>query len=601
MSELNRERSEIDSVYKWDLSSLFENDEAFEKELAAIDQPAAYCASFEGKLDSALAVREFYDAFFALGRRINNLFTYAQLRNSEDTRNPEAQSMYMRIYGKYVAISGMLAFADPEILKLDEDKIRDMMNDDIMKDYAFILENLLNKKAHTLSEKEEGMLAAMGEVLGGPGEISSALMDADMTFGSAEDAGGSQHEVTNAGYILLQSSNDRVLRKNSFEKYYRGYSSHINTFAQTYATAVKAACAEAALRNYKSSRAMAMAEEHIPEEVYDNLVSSVSAHMDLMYRYLALRKRLLRVDELHYYDVYAPLVKDSKKTYTYDQAKDMVLDAVSVLGENYTETVRKGLSEGWIDVYPNKGKSSGAFSSGTYDSNPYIMMNFTGTLDSVSTLAHEMGHSMHTWHSNQNQPPQYAGYTLFVAEVASTVNENLLIRQLLGRCTDPWEKMALLNQYLEGFKGTVFRQTMFAEFERDAHAANEAGKALNAAAFNEMYRKLIDKYFGPGMASDDEVQYEWARIPHFYRPFYVFKYATSYSAAVAISRMILEKGEEAVKPYLEFLSMGSSRYPIDELKHAGVDLTTSEPIETAMKQFEEILSEAEKTADTLWL
>ncbi len=601
MSSVMKERSEMDPKYMWDLTTLFENDKEFEKELAAIDIDAEKCASFSGSLNNAESIRKFYDAYMSLSRRLSNLFTYASLRNSEDTRNPVSQSMYMRIYSKYVMISEMVAFADPEILELDEKTLKSIMEDDLLKDYSFILENLLNKKPHTLSEKEESMLAALGEVFGGPGEISSALMNADMTFENASDAEGNEHEVSNAGYILLQNSSDRVLRKNSFEKFYKGYGNHINTLAQTYATAVKASCTEASLRHYDSSRAMAMAEEHIPETVYDNLIDTVSQHMGLMYRYLSLRKRLLGIDELHYYDVYAPLVKESSKTYTYDQAQKMVVDAVSVLGDEYVNAVRQGLNDGWVDVYPNKGKSSGAFSSGTYDSNPFIMLNYTGTLESVSTLAHEMGHSMHTWHSNRHQPPQYADYTLFVAEVASTVNENLLIRQLLDSCSDPAERLSLLNQYLEGFKGTVFRQTMFAEFEKNAHAANEAGEALNAAAFNEMYKKLIVKYFGEEMVIDDEVQYEWARIPHFYRPFYVFKYATSYSAAVAISRMILEKGDEAVKPYLEFLSMGSSRYPIDELKHAGVDLTTSEPIETAMKQFEEVLNDAEKTADILGL
>ena len=301
------------------------------------------------------------------------------------------------------------------------------------------------------------------------------------------------------------------------------------------------------------------------------------------------------MDELHYYDVYAPLVADDDTRYTYEQAQQMVLDAVSPLGADYVEQVKKAFATRWIDVYPNRGKSGGAYSSGTYDSDPYILTNFNGTLDNVSTIAHEMGHSMHTWHANHTQPAHYANYTLFVAEVASTVNENLMIEQLLKKEQEPHARLALLNQYLENFKGTVYRQTMFAEFERDAHAMAERGEALNPAALNALYRRLIVDYFGPDLVVDDEVQYEWARIPHFYRPFYVYKYATGYSTAVALSEAILNEGAPAVKRYREFLSMGGSAYPLDELRHAGVDLTTPAPVDAALKKFEAILDDAEAT------
>lgn len=337
-----------------------------------------------------------------------------------------------------------------------------------------------------------------------------------------------------------------------------------------------------------------MADEYIPDEVYENLIESVRAHMPAMYKYVSLRKKLLGIDELHYYDLYAPLVKGNDKKYTYEEARQMVLDTVSPFGKNYTDTVKKAFSEHWIDVYPNKGKTGGAYSSGTYQSNPFILTNFTGTLDSVSTIAHEMGHSMQTWLSNHAQPPQYAEYTLFVAEVASTVNENLLVEHLLDTTDDPREKLVYLNQYLEGFKGTVYRQTMFAEFEKQAHELAEKGEALNATALNAIYKKLIEDYFGPELVVDDEVKYEWARIPHFYRPFYVYKYATSYSAAVAISEAIRKEGTPAVKRYLEFLSMGGSADPINELKHAGVDLTTKAPIDTALEKFEKIVEEADQ-------
>ena len=416
-----------------------------------------------------------------------------------------------------------------------------------------------------------------------------------MVFESAKNAAGEDVEVTGSGFVPLQMTNDRVLRENAFRSFYKGYRQHINTFAATYAGAVKAAVAEANARHYESPRAMSMAGENVPAEVYDNLVATVRKHMPAMHRYVRLRKNMLGVDELHFYDVYAPLVGDLNKTYSYETAQEMVLKAVAPLGEDYAETVRKAYAERWIDVYPNRGKRGGAYSGGCYDSKPYILLNFSGTLDSVSTLAHEMGHTMHSWRSRQAQPAQYADYTLFVAEVASTVNENLLIEQLLQNENDPQTRLYLLNQYLENFKGTVYRQTMFAEFEREAHAMVERGEALNAAALNSLYKRLVTDYFGEDMVIDDEIQYEWARIPHFYRPFYVYKYATGYSTAVALSEGILKEGAPAVKRYKEFLSMGGSAYPLDELRHAGVDLATPAPVDAALEKFERILDDAEAT------
>ena len=393
--------------------------------------------------------------------------------------------------------------------------------------------------------KDTSEAKAMGDAY----DLADALDGADLSSPT-----GSYGFTSASLYTEPQEmSTDRTLRENAFHSYYKSYREHINTFAASYAGAIKAATAEAAARNYPSSRAMAMAGENVPAEVYDNLVATVRKHIPAMHRYVRLRKKMLGVDALHFYDVYAPLVGDLKKSYSYETAQEMVLKAVAPLGEDYQATVRKAYAERWIDVYPNRGKRGGAYSGGCYDSNPYILLNFSGTLDSVSTLAHEMGHTIHSWRSRQHQPPQYADYTLFVAEVASTVNENLLIEQLLANENDPQTRLYLLNQYLENFKGTVYRQTMFAEFERDAHAMAERGEALNPAALNNLYKKLIVDYFGPELVVDDEVQYEWARIPHFYRPFYVYKYATGYSTAVALSEGILKNGEPAVKKYLEFL------------------------------------------------
>ena len=595
MPELLKERRELDPQFMWDLTSMYATDEEWEKALSTLEESIRKAAAFQGRLTDAQSIAAYLDAATELGRTLSNLYCYASMRRSEDTRAEAAQSMYARINANYVKAISAIAFAEPEILSLPQQTLDDIANQECLKNHRFTLEKLLRQKPHTLSAAEEQLLAGFGEVFGAPAEIADNLQDADLVFDSVPDGDGHTVEVTGSNYITLQMSQDRTLRERAFRSYYKGYRQHSNTFAAAYSGAVKAATAEAAARHYESSRAMSMAGENIPTEVYDNLVSAVRAHLPAMYRYVALRKKILGLDELHYYDVYAPLVGEQKESYTYEQAQQMVLDAVAPLGEDYQALVKKAYAERWIDVYPNKGKSGGAYSSGTYDSNPYILMNFTGTLDSVSTLAHEMGHSMHTWHSNHAQPPQYADYTLFVAEVASTVNENLMIEQLLKQEQDPARRLYLLNQYLENFKGTVYRQTMFAEFERDAHAMAERGEALSPAALNSLYAGLVKDYFGPELVMDEEVQYEWARIPHFYRPFYVYKYATGYSTAVALSEAILTEGEPAVKRYREFLSMGGSAYPLDELRHAGVDLATPAPVNAALDKFERILDDAEQT------
>ena len=595
MPELLKERRELDPQFMWDLTSMYATDAEWEKALSTLEEAIRKAAAFQGRLTDAQSIAAYLDAATELGRTLSNLYCYASMRRSEDTRAEAAQSMYARINANYVKAISAIAFAEPEILSLPQQTLDDIANQECLKNHRFTLEKLLRQKPHTLSAAGEQLLAGFGEVFGAPAEIADNLQDADLVFDSVQDGDGHTVEVTGSNYITLQMSQDRTLRERAFRSYYKGYRQHSNTFAAAYSGAVKAATAEAAARHYESSRAMSMAGENIPTEVYDNLVSAVRAHLPAMYRYVALRKKILGLDELHYYDVYAPLVGEQKENYTYEQAQQMVLDAVAPLGEDYQALVKKAYAERWIDVYPNKGKSGGAYSSGTYDSNPYILMNFTGTLDSVSTLAHEMGHSMHTWHSNYAQPPQYADYTLFVAEVASTVNENLMIEQLLKQEQDPARRLYLLNQYLENFKGTVYRQTMFAEFERDAHAMAERGEALSPAALNSLYAGLVKDYFGPELVMDEEVQYEWARIPHFYRPFYVYKYATGYSTAVALSEAILTEGAPAVKRYREFLSMGGSAYPLDELRHAGVDLATPAPVNAALDKFERILDDAEQT------
>ena len=594
-----KERSEIQQQYKWDLTSLFESDEKWEEKLASLKGQQQVALSYQGKLDNAQTIYQYLKWDYSITSDLSDLFCYASLRHSEDTRDSSATSMYSRIYSLYVEISSASAFARPEILSLDDDKLKAIIEDDQLKDYRFMLEDLYREKKHTLSAKEEIVISSFGESFAAASEISESLRDSDLTFDDIVDNEGKKYPLSESSYIHYQMSDDRTLRKSAFESYYKTYKQHIHTFASAYRAQVKTAVTEARLRGYGSSREMSLSKNNIPLSVYDNLIESVHRHLNLMYRYLAIRKKLLSVDELHYYDVYAPLSKGSNKQYTYKQAQQMVLEAVSPLGQEYQKKVQQAFDEKWVDVYPNVGKSNGAYSSGTYHSNPYIMMNFNGSLDSVSTLAHEMGHSLHTYLTNSHQPVQYSDYSLFVAEVASTVNENLLIDQLLQNCNDPRERLALLNEYLEGFKGTVYRQTMFAEFEMKAHQMAQQGQSLDCDSLSEVYENLIKLYFGDELVIDPEVKYEWARIPHFFNPFYVYVYATGYTSAVAIKEGILKQGQSAVDRYLEFLSMGSSDYPLNELKHAGVDLTSSESIDRAFEKLEEILDDAEKTIELL--
>ena len=599
MSEALKERNEIEEEYHWDLSSMFESDDAWEKAYSELDEKIAGIVAFQGKLNNAETIREYLDCQEDLDRAVSLVHVYASSRRDEDTRASKAQNMYARAYSKAVQAYEASSYAVPEFLSLDDETLKLIVEADCLKGYRFMLEDILREKSHRLSAAEERIIASFGEALGASGNAAENLMDADMKFDSVKDAEGNLHELSGSNFILLQTSKDRELRKNAFMSYYKSYKEHVNTLAATYAGCVKAAAAEAKLRGYASSREMSMASDNIPVSVYDNLIDTVHKRMDVMYRYVALRKRLLGIDEVHYYDVYAPLCEGDARKYTYEEAKQMVLEAVAPLGDDYVETVKSAYRDRWVDVYPNKGKRGGAYSSGCYDSNPVILHNFNHNLEGVSTLAHEMGHSVHSWKTRHTQPAHYADYSLFVAEVASTVNENLLIEQLLEKEHEPHARLALLNQYLEGFKGTVYRQTMFAEFEKEAHAMAERGESLDPESLSAMYENLVKLYFGPDFVMDDEVRYEWARIPHFYMPFYVYVYATGYSSAAAISEKILNEGEKAVKNYLEFLCMGSSAYPIDELAHAGVDLRTPAPVDLALDKFERILEEAEKTASEL--
>ncbi len=595
-----KERKDIPEQYRWDLTTLFKDEEAWEAALGALPEAAEKLAAFEGRLtESPETLRAFYDLMTETERCIENVFGYASLKRSEDGRDEKAQAMFGRAFSTAVRAEEALSFAEPEILAMEEEKLKAFTEAEVLAPYRKMLVRLMEQKAHTLSAKEEKLLAGISEILGAPGEIDDMLQDVDMRFEDAVDADGKKVPVTGAAFIRLQEEKDRVLRESAFRSYYKGFREHINTFGANYAASVKGDIFTARTRNYGSAREMAASNERVPGSVYDGLIEAVHQYLPLMHRYAALRKKLLKLDELHYYDLYAPLAADVDVSYSYEEAQEMVLKAVAPFGQDYGDTVRRAFRERWVDVYPNVGKAGGAYSGGTYDSNPFIMMNFTGSVDSVSTLAHEMGHSMHSYYSHKNQPPQYAYYKIFVAEVASTVNENLMIEQLLKENEDPALKLYLLNQYLENFKGTVYRQTMFAEFEKIAYEKQEQGEALTAESLCRIYEQLVKDYFGEALTFDEEVRYEWARIPHFYRAFYVYKYATSYCAAVALSDAILKEGEKAVQPYLQFLTLGDSEDPLESLKIAGVDMGGTAPICRALEKFGRILDETEALADSI--
>ena len=487
-----------------------------------------------------------------------------------------------------------MSYFTPELLSASEETILGFLEEN--KDlalYEFTLKNTLRMKKHVLSAEEEGILAKLSAVTHAPDTIFSMLNDADMSFGEIFGEDGESFELTHGNYIHAMESSDRTLRKNAFEAMYKQYKDHINTITAIYNTNVKADCTKASIRKYESARQAELYGHDIPELVYDNLISVVHEYLPVLHKYTEIRKKILGVNELKMYDIYTPLVDVPNNKISFDEAVETMKTALSVLGDDYIETVDQGINDRWIDIYENKGKTSGAYSFGSYDSNPFILLNYGDKLQDVLTLVHEMGHSMHSYYTRKNQPPVYGDYSIFVAEVASTVNESLLLNYLLENENDKTSKMYILNKFIEEFRATVFRQTMFAEFENWTHKYVEEGGSLTAERLCEEYEKLNSMYFGDALSKDDYIKYEWARIPHFYRSFYVYQYATGFSAATAISKKILKEGEKAVKDYRRFLTLGSSMFPVDELKVAGVDMSKPEPIRDAMEMFKTLVDEFE--------
>ena len=551
-------------------------------------QEGHVCDSAQSLLDTLRQQTELY-------RKLGHLGVYVSCLSDQDTGNDTHQEMSQRFSSIIAGIESSISFITPEILELDTDQLENYYKQcPDLEAYRIDLEDTLRLKPHILSKEMEKLLADASEICNNPDQTYSIFSNADMKFPEVEDENGEIVQITHGRFVPLEESADRRVRKETFEKLYGVYKQYSRTLASIYSGQVKQLIFQAQARHYDSTLEAAVNAVNVSPQVYRNLVETVNKNLDKMHRYVRLRKRLLGVDELHMYDIYTPIIAGVSKNIPFEEAKETVLKALAPLGEDYLKVVREGFANRWIDVYENEGKRSGAYSTGSYDSCPYILLNYTGNMDNMFTLIHEMGHSMHTWHSNHSQPPMYANYRIFVAEVASTCNEILLMEYLLAHTTDKKERAYLLNHYLDSFKGTVYRQTMFAEYEMITNKMAEEGQSLTAEALTKVYYDLNCKYYGPDMVSDPEIGVEWARIPHFYYNFYVYQYATSFSAAVAVARNILKEGAPAVERYKKFLSGGCSMPPVELLKIAGVDLTTAQPIQDALDVFGQVIEELEE-------
>lgn len=588
-------RTEISQEYKWKIEDLYATNEAWEEDFIKLQKGIEELGKFEGTLGEAaenlMALMEKSDELNQLAEQV---YVYANQRLHENMGDTLYQGLSGRAQMLLVQMSEAASYIEPEILAIPEEKLEEMMKEEGLRKYETYFRRLLRRKEHILSKEMEELLAGVDEVAEGPKDTFMMFNNADIKFPVIKGEDGEPVEITHGRYVKLLESQNRDVRKAAFEGLYGAYGKFKNTLAATYRANVKQAGFFAKARKYESSLKAALAGSHIPVEVYDSLIESVHAHLPALHEYVKVRKEKLGVEELHMYDLYVPMVGEADKKIPYEEAKEIVLNGLAPLGEDYLELLKKGFNEGWIDVYENEGKRSGAYSWGAYGTHPYVLLNYQDNLNNVFTLAHEMGHALHSYYSDETQDYIYAGYKIFVAEVASTCNEALLIRYLLDHSKDDIEKAYLLNYFLEQFRSTLFRQTMFAEFEKLAHAKSEAGETLTAETLCDMYYDLNKKYFGDEIVVDKEIALEWSRIPHFYTPFYVYQYSTGFSAAIAISSKILKGESGIVEKYKKFLSSGSSLDCIDLLKICDVDMTTKEPVEEALKVFENTLEEFAK-------
>ncbi len=590
------ERKDIKKEHQWDLESMFINFNEWEKSYNKAKEMARDFILYKGGVVSS--AENFYNVLRDkddLYRITEHLYSYAHMKLDEDTREGKSQELSDKGLGLYVEVEEKTSFLVPEILTLEPNTLdRYFQEKPELKVYKQYIEDIMRQKEHILSSREESILAQMGEVGNSPQKIFSMLNNADLKFPTIKDEDGKDVEITHGNFIPLMESKNRDVRKKAFEALYNTYKGFKNTFAASLNGDLKNNIFNSNVRKYKSSREASLNQNNISLSVYDNLINSIHNNLGSMYKYMEIRKRALGVEELHMYDLYTPIVKDVDLKIPYEEGVEIVKRALTPLGEEYMAVVEEGFSSRWIDIYENRGKRSGAYSGGSYGSKPFILLNYHDTLDNVFTVAHELGHSIHSYFTRKTQPFVYGNYSIFVAEVASTANEALLMDYMLKNVKDKNERLYLLNHYLESFRTTVFRQTMFAEFEKIINEYLESGGAITADYLCETYKDINKLYYGPNMVVDDEIGMEWARIPHFYYNYYVFQYATGYSAAVALSEKILQEGKPAVDRYINFLKSGSSDYPLNVLKTAGVDMTTEEPVNNAMKLFSKLVDEMDK-------
>jgi len=593
MAKEEKLRCEIEDKYKWDLTKIYKDEKEWQKD-------------FDDVKEKILKVLEYKDSFLSNGkklyeylkydeevsRKLEKIYYYAHLNYDADTLDEKYKVMTNKVSDLFTKYNELSSFVVPEILKLDEEKLNTFYKDEEkLEDYRFSIENIYRFKNHTLDEEKEKMLSNLSKCLSNPEETYEALTDSDFEYDYITDEKGNKVKFNESNYSLFIKSKDRSVRKKAFEMLHNKYKKYIRTITSTYKGEVENNVVLAKIRNYDSAISASLYSDNAPVDIYNNLIKVVNDNMDVLYDYYDLKREILSLDRLHMYDTYVEIINKIDKKYSFDEAKEIVIDALSVLGDKYVKNLKKAFDEKWIDIYHSKGKRSGAYSSGNFDVNPYVLLNFEGTLNDVSTLAHELGHSMHTYLSCKNNPYQYSSYEIFVAEVASTVNELLLANYMLKNSKNKEEKLAVINHILDLYKATLYRQTMFAEFEKETHKLREKGEVLTSDLLSNTYYNLVKKYFGPNVLCDDLIKYEWARIPHFYYNFYVYKYATGISAASYIVDGILNNKEGALENYMKFLKSGGSMYPLDELKIAGVNLNSKSVILSAIKTFEKYLKE----------
>ncbi|MDV4934844.1 oligoendopeptidase F [Enterococcus faecium] len=594
-------REELPENLTWDLTKIFSSDKEFDEKYLELSEKLKKSEKYKGTLNQGAS--QFLDAIeFVLSvyRQTEIIYVYAHLKNDQDTGNTEYQALYARASSLFSKVSEAVSWFEPEILQLSDERIWQYFKEEPkLEVYRHYIQQIVDNRAHVLSADQESLLAGAGEIFEASSDTFAVLNNADLVFPTIEGENGEKVQLSHGVYGQLLESTDRSVREAAFKGLYSVYEQFRNTFASTLSTHIKGHNFKAKVRNYSSAREASLSNNHIPESVYDTLVDVVNKHLPLLHRYMELRKRLLEVEKLHMYDLYTPVLGEAPITFTYEEAKEKALEALKPMGEEYMTIVEKAFSERWIDVVENKGKRSGAYSSGSYDTNPYILLNWHDTLDQLFTLVHEMGHSVHSYFTRSSQPYVYGDYSIFLAEIASTTNENILTEYLLETEKDPRVRAYVLNHYLDGFKGTVFRQTQFAEFEHFMHTEDEKGLPLTSEYLSDSYGKLNAKYYGPAVEEDPEIKFEWSRIPHFYYNYYVFQYSTGFSAASALAKRILSQEPDALENYLAYLKAGNSDYPVEVMKKAGVDMTQAAYIEDAMSMFEQRLNELEELIDRL--